>query len=78
MIVEYNTPNLTNGPAYQLKVDTGLDTFDRYCARKIIPCVALGGKYVYSYKTVMEVVLPEGFVPVSNSVFHLYGGSKSR
>lgn len=77
-VIEYTTPNLTYGPAYQLKLNTELNKFDKYCARKVIPCVALGGNYVYSHKTVMEVVLPQGFVSVSNSVYHLRGGSKSR
>lgn len=58
-------------------MSTELDTLRNYCARKIIPCVALGGSYVYSYKTVVEVNLPKGFDGVANSVYHLYEESKS-
>lgn len=68
--------NLQNGPPYKLKVDTALDSFGHYCARKIKPCLALGGNYVYSYKTVMEISLPSGFGPMFNSLFHIHEKSK--
>lgn len=70
--------NLSQGPAFLLNLRTDLDTFGDYCARKLKPCVALGGPYAYSYKTVLEISLPSGFQPVANSLYHLQGGSKAK